>query len=196
LLDHAKIPGSSYKALDRDGYDDGGVADLTLVIDLEDTVIRRKRGELNYFAALKADLLPRVMNGSLASLSRRDQKIRLAKLLFDDDDTVSNADELNPSEVYKEFIVDGSEDEDLMNRRLERLKSAKYALRLSSILREAACSSLSLAEISKRYLSYDGKAGAEDAYRCAMKAVEIASDGFYDSDEIAIEVSKWRLSTM
>lgn len=188
MLDEAKIPGSCYKALDRDGYDDGGVADLTLVIDLEDSVLRRKRGELNYFAALKSDLLPRVTTGQMATLPRRDQKIRLAKLLFDDEDAENNTEDLNPSEVYKEFIIDGSEDEALMVKRLERLKSAKYALRLSSILREAACSSLSLAEISKRYLSCKGKAGAEDAYRCAKKAVEIASDGFYDSEEIAIEV--------
>jgi hypothetical protein len=164
------------------------VADLTLVIDLEDNVQRRRRGELDYFTALKSDLLPRVTTGSLASVPRRDQKIRLAKLLFDDEDAENIADELNPSEVYKEFIIDGSEDEAMMKKRIERLRSAKYALRLSSILREAACSSLSLAEISKRYLASKGKAGAEDAYRCAMKAVEIASDGFYDSDEIAMEV--------
>ena len=73
MLDEAKIPGSCYKALDRDGYDDGGVADLTLVIDLEDSVLRRKRGELNYFAALKSDLLPRVTTGQMATLPRRDQ---------------------------------------------------------------------------------------------------------------------------
>jgi hypothetical protein len=189
LLDEPKVPGSKYKALDRDGYDDGGVADLTLVIDLEDSVLRRKRGENSYFSALKADLLPRVTTGSLASLPRREQKIRLAKLLFDDEDAEGNGnEESNPSEVYKEFIIDGSEDEAAMKKRYDRLRSAKYALSLSSVLREAACSSLSLAEISKRYLAYKGKAGAADAYRCAVKAVEIASDGVYDNDEIAVEV--------
>jgi hypothetical protein len=164
------------------------VADLTLVIDLEDSVLRRKRGETAYFTSLKADLLPRVTTGSLASLPRRDQKIRLAKLLFDDEDMENGSEESSPSEVYKEFVIDGSEDEATMKKRTERLRSAKYALSLSSVLREAACSSLSLAEISKRYLACNGKSGAADAYRCAKKAVEIASDGFYDNEEIAIEV--------
>ena len=188
MVDEPTTPGSNYKALNQDGYDDGGVADLTLVMDLEDSILRRKRGELNYFAALKADLIPRVTTGSLASLPRRDQKIKLARMLFGDDKPEDKAEASNPSEVYKEFIVDGSEDAAVMERQMERLKSAKYGLRLSALLREAACAALSLSEISKRYLSAKGKAGAEDAYRCAKKAVEIASDGFYDNDEIIIEV--------
>ncbi len=185
LLDEPKTPGSGHKALDRDGYDDGGVADLTLVIDLEDSVLRRKRGETAYFTALKADLLPRVTTGQMASLPRRDQKIRLAKLLFSDDD--EQDDENSPSEVYIDK-VDGHEDAQTKQRRQERLNSAKFALRLSTVLREPACASLSLSEISKRYLNCFGKEGAEAALRCADKAIEIASDGFYDSDTIAIEV--------
>ena len=35
---------------------------------------------------------------------------------------------------------------------------------------------------------YGGKKGGEAALRCATKAVEIASEGFYDNDLIAIEV--------
>jgi hypothetical protein len=174
--------------LDRDGYDDGGVADLTLVIDLEDSVMRRKRGESAYFTALKSDLLPRVTTGSMANLPRREQKIRLAKLLFSDDDDELEKDS-SPSEVYKD-MVDGQEDEETLKKRKERLNSAKYALKLSSVLREAACASLSLSEISKRYLALKGKEGALDALRCATKAVEIASDGFYDNEDIAVEVGQ------
>lgn len=186
LLDEPKVPGSGFKALDRDGYDDGGVADLTLVIDLEDSVMRRKRGENAYFAALKADLLPRVTSGQMASLPRREQKIRLAKLLFSEDD--EQEEEASPSEVYVDN-VDGKEDEATKKKRLERFQSAKFALKLSTVLREPACASLSLSEISKRYLALKGKEGAEDALRTAEKAVEMASDGFYDSDDIGIEVS-------
>lgn len=148
-------------------------------------MLRRKRGENAYFTALKADLLPRVTTGQLATMARRDQKIRLAKLLFSDEE--EQDDESNPSEVYVDK-VDGQEDEQTKARREERLNSAKYALRLSTVLREPACSSLSLSEISKRYLNSHGKDGAEAALRCAEKAIEIASDGFYDSDIIAVEV--------
>jgi len=188
LLDEPRVPGSHFKALDRDGYDDGGVGDLTMVIDLEDNVMRRKRGENDYFSALKADLLPRVTAGQLASVPRRDQKIRLAKMLFSDD---AEEDDGTASEVYVDN-VDGQEDEATKKKREERLRSAKYALYLSSVLREPACSSLSLAEISKRYLGLKGKAGAEAALRAATKAVEIASDGFYDNDDIAMEVCRKR----
>ena len=47
---------------------------MTLVIDLEDSVLRRKRGENEYFSALKADLLPRVTRGPMAQMTRREQK--------------------------------------------------------------------------------------------------------------------------
>ena len=179
------MPGSGYKALDREGFDDGGVADLTLVIDLEDSVLRRKRGDQEYFNALRQDLLPRVTRGALAKDSRREQKIKLAKLLFSEEE---NEEDANPSEVYVENAVDGQEDPATMQHRLERLTSARSALTLSTVLREPACASLSLSEISKRRLAYYGKKGAEAALRCADKAIEIAGDGFYDTDEIDIEV--------
>jgi hypothetical protein len=185
LLDEPKIPGSGYKALDREGYDDGGVADLTLVIDLDDQVLRRKRGDIAYFQALKSDRLPRVTTGQYANVARREQKIKLAKLLFSEEET--GEEDASPSEVYVDN-VDGTEDDDTKTSRLERLKSAKFALRLSTVLREPACASLALAEISKRYLNAFGKEGADAALRCAEKALEIASEGFYDSEDVAIEV--------
>lgn len=184
LLDQPSLPGSGYKALDREGYDDGGVADLTLVIDLEDSVLRRKRGENEYFSALKADLLPRVTRGPLAGQTRREQKIKLAKLLFSEEE---HEEDKNPSEVYQDVDVE-NEDEATMKHRAERLSSARGALTLSSVLREPACASLSLSEISKRRLAYYGKEGAEAALRCANKAIEVAGDGFWDRDEIELEV--------
>jgi hypothetical protein len=186
LLTEPKVPGSTYKCLDQEGYDDGGVADLTLVIDLDDNVLRRKRGDHAYFAALRADLLPRVTTGQLQPETRRDQKVRLAKLLFSEDDEDDNNE--TPSEVYMDHVKDDAVDEATKQKLQERLASAKYALRLSTILREPACASLSLAEIGKRYLALNGKDGGEDALRCTTKAVEIAEDGFYDNDEIAMEV--------
>lgn len=186
LLEEPTLPGDGHKALDRHGYDDGGVADLTLVIDLEDSVLRRKRGEAEYFTALKADLLPRVTKGAMAHMSRRDQKIKLAKLLFSEDD---HEEDKNPSEVWQDN-ADGDQDEAIVKHRKERLGSARMALSLSSILREPACTSLSLSEISKRRLSLFGKEGAEAALRCADKAVEVAGNDFWDRDEIELEANE------
>jgi len=186
LLNEPSLPGSGYKALNQDGYDDGGVADLTLVIDLDDSVLRRKRGETDYFTALKADLLPRVMNGPLAHLPRREQKIKLAKLLFSDEE---NDEDKTPSEVWTDSVDPYDDDDDFETKksRKDRLASARMALSLSSVLREPACASLSLSEISKRRLACFGKAGGEDALRCANKAIEIASNGFWDRDDVEIE---------
>ena len=183
-METPSLPGSGYKALDQEGFDDGGVADLTLVIDLEDSVIRRKRGDNDYFTALKADLLPRITKGPLAHMSRRDQKIKLAKLLFSEEE---HEEDKSPSEVWMD-TVDGDEDAATRKHRSDRLAASRMALTLSSLLREPACASLSLSEISKRRLAFYGKAGAEAALRCADKAIEIAGDGFWDSDEIEIEV--------
>jgi tetratricopeptide (TPR) repeat protein len=186
LLNEPSLPGSGYKALNQDGYDDGGVADLTLVIDLDDSVLRRKRGETDYFTALKADLLPRVMNGPLANLPRREQKIKLAKLLFSDEE---NDEDKTPSEVWTDSVdpLDDDDDFETKKSRKDRLASARMALSLSSVLREPACASLSLSEISKRRLACFGKVGGEDALRCANKAIEIASNGFWDRDDVEIE---------
>jgi tetratricopeptide (TPR) repeat protein len=182
-LDKPALPGSGFKVIGSAGYDDGGVADLSLLIDLEDSVQRRKRGENEYFSALKADLLPRATRGPMAKMTRREQKVSLAQLLFSEDD---DCDDKGPSEVYIEQV---EEEEDLMTikHRSDRLAQARAALRLSLLLREPACASLSLSELCKRTLTKSGKKGAEEALRCADKAVEIAGDGFWDSDEVAIE---------
>lgn len=184
-LDKPALPGTGFKVLDAEGFDDGGVADLSLLIDLEDSVQRRKRGENEYFTALKADLLPRATRGPMAKMTRREQKVSLAQLLFSEDD---DTEDKGPSEVYIDQ-VDGEEDAATLKLRHERLGQAKAALRLSLLLREPACASLSLAELCKRRLALSGKKGAGEALRCADKAVEIAGSGFWDGDEIAEEAN-------
>lgn len=184
-LDEPTLPGSGFKIIGGEGYDDGGVADLSLLIDLEDNVQRRRRGENEYFQALKADLLPRAVTGPMAKMSRREQKVSLAQLLFSEDE---DCEDKGPSEVYVEQ-VDGEEDKATLKHRADRLAQARAALRLSLMLREAACTSLSLSELCKRRLTFSGKAGAAESLRCADKALEIAGSGFWDGDDIAIEVS-------
>lgn len=158
---------------------------MSLLIDLEDSVQRRRRGENEYFTALKADLLPRATRGPMAKMARREQKVSLAQLLFSEDD---DSEDKGPSEVF----VDGAADEDdteVIQLRKDRLSQAKAALRLSLLLREPACASLSLSEMCKRKLALTGKEGADEALRCAEKALEISGDGFWDGDDVAIEVS-------
>lgn len=156
-----------------------------MLIDLDDSVQRRRRGENEYFSALKADLLPRATRGPMAKMTRREQKVSLAQLLFSEDD---DCEDKGPSEVYVDQ-VDGEEDAATMKHRAERLAQARAALRLSLLLREPACTSLSLSELCKRKLTHTGKPGAVEALRCAEKALEIAGEGFWDGDEVAIEVS-------
>merc|ERR1712071_108216 len=85
--------------------------------------------------------------------------------------------------------VDGEEDAATVKHRADRLAQAKAALRLSLLLREPACTSLSLSELCKRKLTFSGKKGAGEALRCADKALEIAGDGFWDGDEVAVEAN-------
>lgn len=184
-LQKPALPGTGFKVLNDEGYDDGGVADLSLLIDLEDSVQRRRRGENEYFQALKADLLPRATRGPMAKMTRREQKVSLAQLLFSEDD---DCEDKGPSEVYVDQ-VDGEEDTATMKHRSDRLAQARAALRLSLLLREPACTSLSLSELCKRKLTFSGKKGANEALRCADKALEIAGTGFWDGDEIAIEAN-------
>ncbi|KAL7484288.1 hypothetical protein ACHAW6_009956 [Cyclotella cf. meneghiniana] len=185
-LEKPALPGSGFKVIGSEGYDDGGVADLSLLIDLEDSVQRRKRGENEYFSALKADLLPRATRGPMAKMTRREQKVSLAQLLFSEDD---DCDDKGPSEVYIEQHRADDEEEDVatLKHRSDRLAQARAALRLSLLLREPACASLSLSELCKRKLTMSGKNGAAEALRCADKAIEIAGPGFWDSDEVALE---------
>lgn len=123
----------------------------------------------------------------MAQMTRREQKVSLAQLLFSEDD---DSEDKGPSEVYVDN-VDGEEDEQTVKIRAARLSQARAALRMSLLLREGACASLSLAEICKRKLAYSGKAGADEALRCATKAIEIAGDSFWDGDEVAVEVRFW-----
>jgi hypothetical protein len=192
LLPVPQPPGTTFKALDQDGYDDGGVGDLMLIVDLDDRVLRRKWGDNAYFSAVKTDVVPRITNGKMASSTRRDQKLELAKLLFSDYD--EKLDDNTSSEVFVE-VFDSELDDVQLKRRTVRLQSAKYALKLSMLLKEPACASLALCEISKRYLALRGKNGAEDALRTARKAVEITTDGFYDNDDIDLEVSRYCLQS-
>mmetsp|Transcript_25959 Transcript_25959/g.52001 ORF Transcript_25959/g.52001 Transcript_25959/m.52001 type:complete len:255 (-) Transcript_25959:765-1529(-) len=185
-LEKPALPGTGFKVLGEEGYDDGGVADLSLLIDLEDSVQRRKRGENEYFTALKADLLPRATRGPMAKMTRREQKVSLAQLLFSEDE---DCEDKGPSEVYVDQVR-GDEDEKTLKHREDRVAQAKAALRLSLLLREPACASLSLAELCKRALTFRGREGAKDALRCADLAIEIAGSGFWDSDEVAVEVSR------
>jgi len=193
VLDSPSLPGNGFKILNAHGYDDGGVADLSLLIDLEDSVQRRRRGENEYFTALKSDLLPRATKGPMAKMSRREQKVSLAQLLFSED---QEAEDKGPSEVYVD-TAELDDDKETIQHRQARLGQAKAALRLSLVLREGACAALSLAELCKRLLALKGKAGAEDALRCADKAIEIAGDGFWDMDDVAVEVCTckgWEIS--
>ncbi|KAL7554659.1 hypothetical protein ACHAWF_018146 [Thalassiosira exigua] len=119
----------------------------------------------------------------MAKMTRREQKVSLAQLLFSEDD---DCEDKGPSEVYVEQdLVD--EDEATMKHRADRLAQARAALRLSLLLREPACASLSLSELCKRKLTQAGRDGAEEALRCAEKAIEIAGPGFWDSDEVQLE---------
>lgn len=152
-------------------------------------MLRRKRGENQYFTAVKTDVLPRVTSGQMGSMARRDQKVHLATLLFSDGEAGKvdeDEDNVNPSEIYRENLDRG--DAELQKRREDRLKTSKKSLKLSNYLREPACAAISLTEISKRVLIVYGKEKADVALRCADKAILMSSDQFYDNDEIAIEV--------
>jgi hypothetical protein len=188
LLEEPSLAGGAFKVMNSPGFDDGGVADLSLLIDLEDTSQRRRRGDTEYFTQLKADQLPRATRGPMAQMNRREQKVSLAQLLFSEDD--QNAEDKGPSEVYMEHLHN-VEDEDprVLQGRAERLSQARAALRLSLLLREPACASLSLTEIAKRKLALSGKAGALEALRCAQQAIDIAGEDFWDTDEVTFEVS-------
>jgi hypothetical protein len=119
----------------------------------------------------------------MAKMTRREQKVSLAQLLFSEDD---DCEDKGPSEVYVEQTAE--EDTATLRHRADRLAQARAALRLSLLLREPACASLSLSELCKRKLTQAGRDGAIDALRCADKALEISGPGFWDSDEVQLEV--------
>ncbi len=130
-------------------------------------------------------MLPRATRGLMAKMTRREQKVSLAQFRFSEDD---DCEDKGPSEVYVEQVT-SDEDEATMKHRSDRLAQARAALRLSLLLREPACASLSLSELCKRKLTQAGNDGADEALRCADKAIEIAGPGFWDSDEVQLEVS-------
>lgn len=177
------LPGSNYKILgDTVGYDDGGVADLTLMLDLDDLVLRRKRGEKAYYEAECKDLLPRQTTGVMAKSSRRQQKVQLAQVLFGDDPDTSG----NSEEIYSPPIPD-DEDPILTRQIIKNLATSKEALKLSIILEEPACMAMSMVEIAKRTILLKDKEGADDALRVLEKACEIAGSDFYDLDLVKVE---------
>ena len=102
----------------------------------------------------------------MAKMTRREQKVSLAQLLFSEDD---DCEDKGPSEVYVEQTAE--EDTATLRHRADRLAQARAALRLSLLLREPACASLSLSELCKRKLTQAGRDGAIDALRCADKAL-------------------------
>ena len=187
-MDKPQTPGSIRKVLGADGYDDGGVGDLRLAIDLEDYVQRRKRGELQYFQALKDDLVPRIKDGNWKRMARKEQKIELAKMLFHEEgDEEIIQDPMKAVEIYTERVEEL--DEVTKKKYTAQLNAAKYALQCAIVLREPACVALCLAKVSERYLQVYGKEGAEDAVRCGKKAIAICLEDFYDIDDVSIEVS-------
>ena len=98
----------------------------------------------------------------MAKMTRREQKVSLAQLLFSEDD---DCDDKGPSEVYIEQAEEEEEDVAMVKHRADRLAQARAALRLSLLLREPACASLSLSELCKRKLTACGKKGAVEALR-------------------------------
>jgi len=151
-----------YKLLEEDGYDDGGVADLALLVDLNDWAIRRKHGNAEYFNALANDKLPRIMEGPMSEKSRRDQKVDLVQLLFSEN---NESEDKGPAEIYLDHRG-GNDDPSFMKQREQKLAQAKTSLQFSLLLREPALASLSLSELCKRRLAFYGKNGAEDALLC------------------------------
>ena len=193
-MDKPQTPGSIRKVLGEDGYDDGGVGDLRLAIDLEDYVLRRKRGENAYFQALKNDLIPRIKEGNWKRMTRKEQKIELAKMLFHEEgDEEIIQDPYKSVEVYSERVEEL--DTATKNKFTTLLRSAKYALQCALVLREPACVALCLSKVCERYLQLYGKEGAEDAVRCGKKAIAICLEDFYDIDDVAIEVGSDELAS-
>ena len=167
VLQKLSLLGNVFKVIGNDGYNDFGFDDLSLLIDLEYSVQRRKRGENEYFTSLKADFLPRATKGPMQKTSRREQKVSLAQLILSEDD----ADEDHgPSEVFSDNI-DDEDDPAVIKYRTDRLAQARAALILNLLLREPACTSLSLSELCKRKLILEEKKGAEEDLRCSDKAL-------------------------
>ena len=75
------LPGTQFNVLDKPGYyDDGGVGDLQLIIDLHDHTLIRIKKPAAYQTLLDNDELPKARRGPLKDVSRADQKAHLAQV--------------------------------------------------------------------------------------------------------------------
>lgn len=178
------IQTTGFKMLDGNGYDDGGLADLQLLFDLEDCFQKKMLG-VKYFNALRLDELPRAKEGPLSRLNRRDQKLALAALLYQ-----------SQEESHSVFVdsVDGQEDRKTIEYRTNRLNQAKDALARSLSLQETSCVAVTLSELCKRQLALKGKSGAIEALQYAEKALLVAGEGSWSISDVALEVSKRKSS--
>eukprot|EP00546_Thalassionema_frauenfeldii_P000944 CAMPEP_0178939030 /NCGR_PEP_ID=MMETSP0786-20121207/26658_1 /TAXON_ID=186022 /ORGANISM="Thalassionema frauenfeldii, Strain CCMP 1798" /LENGTH=414 /DNA_ID=CAMNT_0020617811 /DNA_START=149 /DNA_END=1393 /DNA_ORIENTATION=- len=170
---------TGFKMLDGNGYDDGGLADLQLLFDLEDCFQKKMLG-VKYFNALRLDELPRAKEGPLSRLNRRDQKLALAALLYQ-----------SQEESHSVFVdsVDGQEDRKTIEYRTNRLNQAKDALVRSLSLQETSCVAVTLSELCKRQLALKGKCGAIEALQYAEKALLVAGEGSWSISDVALEGS-------
>ncbi|GMH83898.1 hypothetical protein TL16_g09751 [Triparma laevis f. inornata] len=185
------LPGSQFNVLDKPGYyDDGGakslvcsaplrerVGDLQLIIDLHDSVTKRIKGLPAYLVLKDSDGLPKARRGQMGKVSRGDQKGQLAQLLFCED---PGDEDKGPSEVFY-GTASGEDDQLTLRHKIHRLQQAQASLRLSILLREAGCVSLSLSELCKRRLQVIKNGGA-GALRAAKLALEICGEGRYESE--------------
>lgn len=176
-VDSYLIQTTGFKMLDGNGYDDGGLADLQLIFDLEDTVQKKIFG-VKYFNAQRADELPREKEGAVARLDRREQKLALAALLYQSEEK---------SHCVFVDCVDGQEDKKTIEYRTNRLNQAQNALRRSLYLQETACISISLSELCKRQLALEGKPGAMEALQHAKKALLLAGEGAWNGSDVKFE---------
>ncbi|GMH80763.1 hypothetical protein TrLO_g15069 [Triparma laevis f. longispina] len=177
------LPGSQFNVLDKPGYyDDGGVGDLQLIIDLHDSVTKRIKGLPAYLVLKDSDGLPKARRGQMGKVSRGDQKGQLAQLLFCED---PGDEDKGPSEVFY-GTASGEDDQLTLRHKIHRLQQAQASLRLSILLREAGCVSLSLSELCKRRLQVIKNGGA-GALRAAKLALEICGEGSWDPELVVLE---------
>jgi hypothetical protein len=129
--------------------------------------------------------IPHLRIGPIKEMSRTDQKGQLAQLLFVED---PDDEDRGPSEVFYGEAGGHNDDAKTTQHKKVRLVQAMNALRLSIMLKEAGCVSLSLSELCKRRLQVI-KGGAASALRAANLALDIAGDGSWDPDLVALEAN-------
>ena len=77
-LTEANLPGDGFNVIDQPGrFDDGGVNDLQLILDIRDHALRRQKGDHEYMKLLNGDNLPKARVGQIQELSRSDQKAKV-----------------------------------------------------------------------------------------------------------------------